>query len=84
MSLTFFMPSAMVAALIGHTNYANVVVLEGGPMTVHAQKNKLYVVGGHDGSKPINTCVVFDFASGVWSAISPMASARQHFGVASF
>ena len=44
---------------------------------------KLYVVGGYDGTN-LNTCVVFDFVTGVWTAISPMASARQQFGVASF
>ena len=45
-------------------------------VTVSVLYWKLYVVGGHDGGTALNTCAVFDFVTGVWSAIAPMPSAR--------
>merc|ERR1712137_487504 len=45
-------------------------------LAVAAAAGRLYAVGGHDGRRRLATAEVFDPATGHWSTLEPMPTAR--------
>lgn len=45
-----------------------------------SKNNRLYVIGGHDGTRFLSSCECYDPLSGKWSFITPLSSPRAGVG----